>query len=440
MTAIRTSSTRARLSRRSFLCGVGASAALLPVLDAEDAFGAPGAYPKRLITIAWSNGVARPAFYPMADDPTANTIMQPLAPLKSKVTLVAGLDYKLMLDAGATYQGHGAFPTMFTGRWNSGPGPSIDQAVATAVAKSVNLPMPVISITLQGNSTSYTAAGTQNTGETQVARLYSNLFASQSMPSSQLTALVARRKSVIDYLMPELSAFSARRGADDRVKISAHLDSIRQVETSLSATAGAACSPVSPGPAQDYPTQVTAFSDLVALALTCDVGRSVTLTWAADGGSGPAAMPFLNIGANDGTGLGDVHAIAHQGVPGYPKKTVIDTWYMQQLAYLAGKLDAIPEGSGTLLDNSLIVMGNDMCEGSLHLVAGVPFILVGSAGGALRTGRTVKVGSWATATGDYWNSGRTGVPHNQLLASISNFMDVPVSSFGTGYTGTLAGL
>jgi hypothetical protein len=447
MTAIRTSSTRARLSRRAFLRSVGASAALLPLLEAEQAFGAPGLFPKRLITIAWSNGVAQPSFYPAADDPTASVIMQPLAAFKKKVTLVAGLDFKTMLDTGHTYDGHFSFPTMFTGTYKNlggqnctAAGASIDQIVSTAVATTVNLPVPLLTITVQGNSTSYRADGTQNTGETQVGRLYSTLFASNAMPSPQLAALTARRKSILDYLKPELSAFSVRRGTDDRAKISAHLDSIRQIEMSLTATAGAACSPVNPGAANDYPAQVKAFSDLVAMALRCDVTRTVAISWAADGGSGPSAMPFLNIGANNGGGLGDVHAIAHQGATGYPKKIVIDTWYMQQLAYLAGALDATAEGAGTLLDNSLIVMGNDMCEGSFHSVAGCPFVLVGSAGGALRTGRTVKVGSWATAAGNYWSSGKTGVPHNQLLASISNLMDVPATSFGTGYSGTLTEL
>src|SRR5262245_9986559 len=69
--AIRTTKTRRLLSRRAFLRGVGASAALLPMLVGDRAFAA-GTGPKRLITIAWANGVAQPYFYPAADDPTAN--------------------------------------------------------------------------------------------------------------------------------------------------------------------------------------------------------------------------------------------------------------------------------------------------------------------------------------------------------------------------------
>ena len=93
-----------------------------------------------------------------------------------------------------------------------------------------------------------------------------------------------------------------------------------------------------------------------------------------------------------------------------------------------------------MLDNSLLVMANDMSEGSFHSITAVPYVLVGSAGGALKTGRTVRVGNWATKTGNYWSGATSGIPHNQLLASISNLMDVPSTSFGTGYTGTLAAL
>jgi hypothetical protein len=451
MSAIRTSKTRARLSRRTFLRGVGASVALLPMLEGERARGATAAFPKRLVTIAWSNGVAQPNFYPPADDPTASIIMQPLAALKSKVTMVAGLDYKTMLDGGHTYDGHFSFPTMFTGTYmnlggqnSAAAGVSIDQAVSTAVAKTVNLPMPLVTITVQGKSTSFRADGSQNTGETQTERLFQSLFASTSMPSTTMSALTARRKSVLDYLVPELSGFSARRGTADQAKIAAHLDSIRQIETSLMATGtttGAMCMPVDPGAQTDYQLQVKAFSDLIAMAFRCDVTRTVAISWADDGGSGPYTMPFLNLSDATTLAIGEVHNIAHEGATGYSKKNLIDGWYMQQLAYLAGLLDATTEGAGTMLDNSLIVMGNDMSEGSFHSVSNIPYVLVGTAGGALKAGRTVKVGSWAGKAGTYWSSGNTGVPHNQLLASISNYMDVPATSFGMpGYTGTLAAL
>ena len=107
-------------------------------------------------------------------------------------------------------------------------------------------------------------------------------------------------------------------------------------------------------------------------------------------------------------------------------------------------MDATAEGSGTMLDNSLIVMGNDMSEGSQHLVGSIPFVLVGSAGGALKTGRTVAVGSWATA-----RRATTSVERQdrraaaiQLLATDFELHGRPPrrASVRPGYTGTLTAL
>jgi hypothetical protein len=108
----------------------------------------------------------------------------------------------------------------------------------------------------------------------------------------------------------------------------------------------------------------------------------------------------------------------------------------EQVARLAQGLDSAMEGTGTVLDNSVIAVGNDMNEGSGHYVAGLPFVLIGSCGGYFKTGRTVKLGNWANKNGEYWN-GDSNVPHNKLLASLSNAMDVPATSFGEGYAGTL---
>jgi hypothetical protein len=439
--------TRGRFSRRALLRRLGASAALLPLLHAERARAATTTgFPKRLITIAWSNGVAQPSFYPPGDDPTESPIMQPLAPLKAKVLLPCGLDLKIMLDAGKTYDGHFSYPSLFTGTYKNvggqnatATGSSVDQAVSDAVARQVNLPVPLLNVVASGRSTSFRADGQRNTGETDPARLYTALFAGRTMAPAQLDVLRARRQSVIDYVKQELTGFEGRLGTEDRAKVAAHLDSIRKLELELSAApSAAACTVQSPAAAGDYQARIKVFSDLVATAVRCDLTRAVSLVWADDGGSGPSTMPFLGFnGASDG--LGEVHAIAHQGAAGYPQKIKIDTWYMTQLAYLAKLLDDSPEAGGTTLDHSVIAMGNDMTEGSFHSVSAIPFVLVGSAGGYFRTGRTARLGSWAGKTGQYWRSGNTGIPHNRLLASLCNAMDLPLEAYGApGYAGTLS--
>jgi hypothetical protein len=446
---IRTSATRGRFSRRALLRRLGASAAMLPLLHSERAQAATASgFPKRLITIAWSNGVAQPSFYPPSDDPTQSEILQPLAPFKAKVLLPCGIDLKIMLDNNRTYDGHFSYPSLFTGTYKNvggqnaaATGPSVDQVMSDAVAKQVNLPVPLLNAVVTGRPTSARVDGQKNTGETDPMRLFTTLFAGRATPPAQVDLLRSRRKSVIDYVSQELTGFSARLGTEDRSKVAAHLDSIRKLELELSATASpAACMAQSPGAAPDYQTRVKVFSDLVAMAIRCDVTRAVSLVWADDGGSGPATMPFLGFNGA-ATGLGEIHAIAHQGAAAYAQKIKIDTWYVTQLAYLAKLLDDSLEAGGTALDHSVIAMGNDMAEGSFHSVNAIPFILVGSGGGYFRTGRTVRVGSWAGKPGQYWKAGNTGVPHNKLLASLCNAVDIPGDTFGDPkYPGTLTEL
>src|SRR6478735_6148394 len=133
------------------------------------------------------------------------------------------------------YDGHFTYPVIYTGTYtNTGGqnctsnGPSIAQVVSDAVAKQVALPAPLLVITVDGESASWRGPAQRNTGEGDPARLFDKLFASTSMTSADLEKLRARRKSVLDYVGRELSDFSQRMGSDDKAKIDAHFESIRQ--------------------------------------------------------------------------------------------------------------------------------------------------------------------------------------------------------------------
>jgi hypothetical protein len=227
----------------------------------------------------------------------------------------------------------------------------------------------------------------------------------------------------------ELTGFSQRMGTDDKAKIDAHLESIRQLETQLSASSMACATPMVDTGVSAFQDKVGVMMDITAMALRCDITRVVSISWADDGGYRPITLPWLDINSS-------FHDIAHQGAAGYPVKTKADIWMYQQVTRLAKGLNDGVEGTETALDHSVIVVGNDMNEGSNHYVAGLPFTLIGSCGGYFKTGRTVKLGDWATKTGEYWK-GDSNVPHNKLLATLGNAMDVPMDSFGEGYTGTL---
>jgi hypothetical protein len=436
MTLIKTAKTQLRFSRRAMLAGIGASAAFLPLIDAEraQAAGADG-FPKRLVTITWGHGVCQSAFYP--SDGTANSeVLKPLESLSSKVLVAAGLDYKMMVEQDKKYDGHFTYPVIWTGTYkNTGEqnctstGPSIDQVVSDAVAKQVALQMPLLVITVEGESPSWRGAGQKNTGEGDTKRLFDKLFASATMPSAELEKTRAKRKSVLDFVGGELTGFSQRMGTDDKAKIESHLESIRQLEKQLTASAMACVPPTVMTGSKVFQDKVAAMLDMTAMALRCDITRSVSICWADDGGYRPITLPWVDINSS-------FHDIAHLGKEGYPDKIKADIWMYEQVARLAKNLDGAVEGTGTALDNSVIAVGNDMAEGSSHYIAGLPFVLIGSCGGYFKTGRTVKLGNWANKTGEYWK-GDSNVPHNKLLATLSNAMDVPTSSFGEGYSGTL---
>ncbi|HKQ71443.1 MAG TPA: DUF1552 domain-containing protein [Polyangiaceae bacterium] len=435
---VKTDSTRQRLSRRAFLRGLGVSAGFLPLLDAERALAAtPGGFPKRLVTVTWTNGICQSAFFPASDnDPVSNQVLQPLAPLKAKVLVAAGLDYKQMIDTGHHYDGHFSYPVIFTGTYkNTGgqnctsDGPSLDQTVSDAIAKQVSLPLPLLNVAVSGNSTSYRSAGQRNSGESNPQRLFDSLFASSTMPLDKLIALRARKKSVIDFVKQELTDFQARMGKDDRAKIEGHLASMRQLETQLGADSKTCPAPTTNATSKEFQDVIKAMCDIAAMAMRCDLTRVVSMVWGANDGNGPGSFPFLNVTA-------DYHGVAHEGPDAYAQKIKIDRWYYTQVANLATQLDATTEGAETALDHSVIAVANGMNEGSRHFVGGLPFVLIGSAGGYFGTGRVVRLGSWAAKSGEYWKS-ESGVPHNKLLATLSNAMDVPVTSYGNGYAGTL---
>jgi hypothetical protein len=100
-------------------------------------------------------------------------------------------------------------------------------------------------------------------------------------------------------------------------------------------------------------------------------------------------------------------------------------WWVSQFGYLLAQLKARPEGSGTMLDSSVILLCTEICDGNTHLHDNMPFVLAGRAGGAIKTGRLLQF---------------DGVRHGNLLVSIAQAMGESLGSFGDASSGPLAGL
>lgn len=434
-----------RFSRRALLRGLGASGAMIPLLNADFARGQTPTAPKRLVTVAWGHGICPPLFWSAGDKITISATSSPtlssFSTLIPKMLMVAALDMKPYMDHGGTFDGHNGYPGLFTGTTKTSPGKSIEVAVGDELAAK-GLKKAALQVALgvepDGNTISYRGGGQKNIPETDPWKFFTNVFAGASLPPDQLAKLRAHRKSMLDYLGKDITDFGTRLGTEDRMKIQAHMQSIRDLESALAADAATpakACAMPSIGSSRSLDTQThtTLMFQVLAAALRCDLTRTASMTVKDDHGRYNVRFPWLDV-------ADDYHPLAHQSKPGYAKKVIIDTWLFSKLAEFVKDLDGSPEANGkTTLDNSVVVWSSDMNEGSFHFVGGLPFLLIGSCGGAIKTdGRVLRLGNYVGKDAGTFTSA-SGVPHNKLLATLWNAMGLThIDGFGDpAYSGTL---
>lgn len=135
--------------------------------------------------------------------------------------------------------------------------------------------------------------------------------------------------------------------------------------------------------------------DIGAAALICGLTNVLTLSSAA--GIRDFDITFKGLGLNI-----DKHSIGHG--KSYEGKTwaelygIIRRYHFDLIAGLMKKLEKVPEGNGTMLDNTVIVYLSDGAEGHHSRCWEWPMVVIGNMGGKLKTGRYV----------DYPGYGRKG--------------------------------
>ena len=150
--------------------------------------------------------------------------------------------------------------------------------------------------------------------------------------------------------------------------------------------------------------------DLMVNAMANDMARVATLQYTCS--VGQARMSWLGIKEAH-------HTLSHE--PGNNEEAQndlikINTWYAEQMAYLAKKLSETlePDGSGSMLDNTSIIWTNELGEGNSHTLDNVPMTIVGGGLG-WEMGRSLKL---------------KNVPHNRLHMSIAHAMGHHIDHFG----------
>ena len=422
-----------RLSRRQI--GLGAGGALLgnllfglPRRTARAA--APANIAKRIVVFFSPNGTVHQFWRPTGQDTSftfaPGSILEPLAPIQPDIVVCDGVDFigfnnhepgmRGMLTANGTAQ-------MATG------GMSVDQFIAKKLGVKplgFGVETGAWGANVQTRM-AYSAPGVYVAPEDDPLQMYQALFASAQLPPGQATQLCARRKSILDAITGDIGDLRARVGASDRAKLDQHLDALRSTEQGVSAASGCAA-PTAPAAMDkwsnaNFPAIGKAQMDLLVTALACGMTSVATIQWAHTISPHVFAWLGLSQGHHDLSHSDDSNTA---GVQAFVKA---ERWYAAQFIYLVQQLKMLPEpgGSGSMLDNTLVVWVKELGDGRLHDGKSVPFVLAGRAGGFLRTGRYL----------DF-----KGTSHQALLVTMCQAMGLDTQAFGDPAVsmGPLAGL
>jgi hypothetical protein len=413
--------TRFVWSRRRALAALAAIPATLPLarmLRAESTGATP---PKRLVVFMQNNGTQRANFWPNADlsSPILDSLFldadsQADNGLKAKTTLIKGM--YVPRDANGTNGNEHdiGFARMFTGEklisvggqpW--GGGISADQMLArdwgvetftTAVLASQVEPHPKPGFDHR-HSFSYLGPGTLKYARVDPLDAYRYLFSAPSTGGLDVAQRVRLRQSVLDAVSANLTDISTRLGPAERHKLDYHLTAIRDVERRLSSSASCGTT-LAPPP--DYltmdpnaelnedtyiPQMVDNLIDLAVMALKCGMTRIASVQFGYGGGKWRFAWKGIDMNCHDDVAHYDT-SDEGRSPENTARLVLVNQYYASRVARLATALDAVPEGSGTMLDNTLVVWANEFGRGD-HSMDNVPVVLIGKAGGALPAGARV---------------------------------------------------
>lgn len=406
------------LSRRQLLATFAAAGALAPFvpLFQHDARAASSEPKRRVIFFFTPLGLYEPKFWPTGSETqfTMGPICDPLVPYQKQLTFLQGVDFTsffAQVTDNAKYpvtndhppvMGHiltadytidpkdGSNPAT-SGGWEAS-NISIDQFLGKKFGQTTRYP----SLTLGAGDNGYYLPKISYAGAKQAvradddpngafARIFMGVQGSSTQMDPGLAQRLAERRSVLDHVRGDLNALLSQVAAEDRQKILDHLDRVRTMEQQVTAPPQVASCVVpttndNPKPgAHDMAgvqKNLRAQIENIALSFACDLTR----------------VAFLQFGHGAGTDISfgyDEHDLSHTGTPvdGLLK---IHTYYASQFAYLIQRLQAIPEGAGTVFDNSVLVWVPEMANGGparAHNRNSVPFVLAGGCGGKLNTGR-----------------------------------------------------
>ncbi|MBX7101102.1 MAG: DUF1552 domain-containing protein, partial [Myxococcaceae bacterium] len=417
------------LSRRGFLGASALSLFALPFLRGR-ALGATGAPPVRLVIMTAMNGLVdstREARFQCTGNDTSLTLAPQFAslePLKSKVVAFSGLNNMTLASSGFASAGHDpAIMSLLTAVGAPFGTQSVDQFIASQL--STGAPFRNLSVRLCASAKSgfHAPGGAWLPGEQSPQNLLDNTFARLAAPvdaGSPVDLAAVRTRNVLDFVRSQNAALRTQLCGRERESLDAYLDAVERAR-GATADAGTGVSPPAsacrkPGLSFGYDTQAPANMvkvrdaqvETIAMALACQLTPVVSYCLRPDGDA--EYYPFL-AGVDPG-------AIFHDYAHGTSQaKSDINGFIVGSFCKLVSRLNEIPEGAGTLLDNTVVMLVSDQRNGGefSHDTANLPVVLAGGAGGKLKGGRMLAY---------------QGESFHKLLTSLCRLVGVNVTSFG----------
>ncbi|MEE2676457.1 MAG: DUF1552 domain-containing protein [Planctomycetota bacterium] len=351
-------------------------------------------------------------------------VLKPLEPHKDKLNFIKGLynaeALKGNIHSSQTGNLLSGAPLASGGKIISGT--SIDQMVAQRIGHRTKVSSLVLGCEkanpsvhkdysmLYSSHISWSSPTTPTPLEVYPALAFDQLFKDSSQQGDQ---------SVLDAILADEKDFRRKISRRDQQKLDEYLNSVREVETrieqagkrgELQGFKPTLTEPNMARPADGYPQDIVEhmrlMCDILILAFQTDTTRVCTLKLNNDHGT----LRFPHLGVD----YMIHHLLSHTDSEDWLK---VNQFFLEQVAYIAKRMDSIQEGERTLLDNSMLMLCSSMMSGH-HNANELPVVMLGNAGGRIQTGQNL----------NYMDNENRQMC--RLFMSMMNKMDVKIDRFG----------
>ena len=365
------------IDRRSFLQGVGVALAL-PMLESR-ARGAQPQRPRRILAIGNHLGFYPQAFFPKVAgaDYVSSQTLKNIEKHRKNFTVFSNLDH----DATGGHSGVKAFLTGIRKEESAGfpeKNVSLDQIAAEHSGSAARFPSITAGLA-EGTDMCWTRTGVRIPPVNNPARLFQALFVQSSKAERDLERQrLGHRGSVLDALRDSAKSLHGDLNSADRDKLDQYLTSVREVERRLQMSKAWLDKP-KPKPnikevvdeGRMHIEEMPLFFDLLTLALQTDSTRVATFE---------IPLHFTTSDLN----VGGYHGLSHhsKGENKLEQLKVVEDYIFTQVNRL---FDGLQEAK--IFDDTLVVMGSGMSDGSKHSNKDLPVLLAG--GGLKHQGHVV---------------------------------------------------